>query len=90
MLSRLLPREEGEAPLAPSLLLLVAAPHTPQGNTLEKVPTSRRITFIWQNLAILLKHQATLGLKNEGPNVSMMHIQPEVNQSELITLHLGS
>jgi len=43
-----------------------------------------------QNLAPLLKHQARLGPKNEGPNVSVMHIQPGAKQSELITPHLGS
>lgn len=50
----------------------------------------RWVTLIWQRLAILLEHQATLGLKKEGPNVLMMHTGPGVNQSELTMLHLGT
>lgn len=50
----------------------------------------RRITVILPNLAILLKHQATMGLRKEGPNVSMPHVGPAGYQSELITLHLGT
>lgn len=50
----------------------------------------RCVTLIWENLAILLEHQAPLGLKKEGPSVLIMHVGPGVNQSELTTLHLGT
>lgn len=49
VLGGLLPGEEVKAPLTPSLLLTLlqeAAPCTPQGNTLEKVPILRCMTYL--------------------------------------------
>lgn len=81
-----------KAPITPPQLLSSlqeAAPCTQQRNT-QKVTNLRHTTSTWLNLVILLKHQATLGQKNEGGHVSMMYIQPGVNQNKLIMLHLGS